>query len=44
MERQVMITSKTEKSEWRCTSDETGVVICSILVTFLILSWAYIPA
>jgi hypothetical protein len=39
-----MSTTKTERPGWSWTSDETGVIIYSILVTFLVLSWAYIPA
>jgi hypothetical protein len=44
MERRVMSTMKMERSEWRWTSDEAGIVVWSILVTFLVLSWANIPA
>jgi hypothetical protein len=39
-----MSTTRTERPGWRWTPDEMGLVIYSILVTFLILSWAYIPA
>jgi len=40
----VMSTAKVVRRGWGCTSDEAGVIIYPILVTFLILSWAYIPA
>jgi hypothetical protein len=39
-----MSTTKTERPRRIWSSDETGLVIYSILVTFLMLSWAYIPA
>jgi hypothetical protein len=34
----------TNRPGWSWTSEEMGIVIYSILVAFLILSWAYIPA
>jgi hypothetical protein len=39
-----MSTTKIERPGWNRTSDTTAVVIYSILVTLLMLSWAYIPA
>jgi CRP/FNR family cyclic AMP-dependent transcriptional regulator len=38
-----MSTAETERPGWSCAWDETGVIIYSILVPFLTLSWAYIP-
>jgi len=40
----VMGAAETARPGWSCTSDAAGVIIYSILVTFLMLSWAYIPA
>src|SRR5262249_60292595 len=40
----VMSTAKMVGRGWSCTSDGTGVIIYSILMAFLMLSWAYIPA
>src|SRR5262245_59456068 len=42
--RGVMNAAKTERPGWSCTSHGPGVIIYLILVTFLMLSWAYIPA
>src|SRR6516164_8941906 len=42
--RPVMSTAKMERTGWRWTSDTIAVVIYSVLVTLLMLSWAYIPA
>jgi hypothetical protein len=39
-----MSTAKMERPGWGWTSDTIAVVIYSVLVTFLMLSWAYIPA
>jgi hypothetical protein len=36
--------TKTVRPGWSCTSDAAGVIIYSILMTFLMLSWANIPA
>jgi hypothetical protein len=36
------MTIKAERARWSWTSDTTRVVIYSILVTLLMLSWAYI--
>jgi hypothetical protein len=39
-----MTRTKTARPGWNCGSEGTGVIIYSILVLFLMLSWAYIPA
>jgi len=39
-----MSTAKMERPGWRWTSDMIAAVIYSVLVIFLMLSWAYIPA
>lgn len=39
-----MSTTKTQRPERSSTPDQIGLVTYSILVTLLILSWAYIPA
>jgi hypothetical protein len=39
-----MSTAKAERPGRSCTWDGTGVIIYSILVTFFMLSWAYVPA
>jgi hypothetical protein len=40
----VMTRAKMARPGWSCASEEAGIVIYSILVLFLMLSWAYIPA
>jgi hypothetical protein len=40
----VMSTTEMVRRGWSCTSDGAGVIIYAIVMTFLILSWAYIPA
>ena len=42
--RPVMSTATLKRPGWSWTSDTIAVVIYSVLVTFLMLSWAYIPA
>jgi len=39
-----MSTRNMERPGWRWTSDTIAVVIYSVLVTFVVLSWVYIPA
>ena len=39
-----MSTTKMVRPGWSWTSDKTWVAIYSILMTLLMLSWAYIPA
>jgi hypothetical protein len=39
-----MSAANTESSGRRRISDMMAVIIYSVLVTFLMLSWAYIPA
>jgi hypothetical protein len=39
-----MSTAKMVRRGWSCISDEAGVIIYSVLMIFLMLSWAYIPA
>ena len=40
----VMSTTEMVRRGWSCTSDGAGVIIHSIVMIFLMLSWAYIPA
>jgi hypothetical protein len=39
-----MSTAKMVRRGWSCTSDEAGVIIYAVVMIFLMLSWAYIPA
>ena len=39
-----MSPTKMVRRGWSCASDEAGVIISSIVMAFLMLSWAYIPA
>ncbi len=39
-----MTRAKMARPGWSCPSEEMGAIIYSILVLFVMLSWAYIPA